>query len=114
MGGSAKHASGSCKPCLYFRTKVGCNSGAKCTFCHIEHEAKARARPCKAKRMQCKQLANNMKSEAMDKVGGAEAAAKTLVDSSVEQSYLATILASKARKEDEEDLSGKRASLLSL
>lgn len=116
--GCAKHANGTCRPCLYFRTPVGCNSGSKCLFCHFEHEAKVRARPCKTKRMQCKQIANNMKTVGIDKVGGAEAAAKAViaVGSSVDRSYLATVLSSKARKEEDarEEDEGKRISLLSL
>lgn len=32
--GSARHASGRCKPCAFFHTK-GCASGERCAFCHL-------------------------------------------------------------------------------
>jgi len=55
--GSKQHDSGDCKPCLY-NSKAGCLNGRECLFCHFPHTRKNRPRPCKAKRTQCKQIAN--------------------------------------------------------
>jgi hypothetical protein len=54
--GSRSHAEGNCKPCSYVHTKLGCLNGQACSFCHIPHTTKNRARPCKAKRMQSKRI----------------------------------------------------------
>jgi len=53
--GTALHASGQCKPCLYLNTRDGCFNGAKCNFCHAEHK-RNRPRPSKATRTRCKQI----------------------------------------------------------
>jgi len=47
--GSAKHASGFCKPCAFLYTK-GCANGPSCTFCHLcmPDERKFRLREKKA------------------------------------------------------------------
>merc|ERR1712107_277970 len=37
-------------------SKVGCRTGSDCEFCHLAHPKKNRSRPCKAKRLQSKQL----------------------------------------------------------
>lgn len=50
------HASGRCKPCMYINSKVGCMNSEDCRFCHFTHTKKNRPRPCKAKRVQCKQM----------------------------------------------------------
>jgi hypothetical protein len=56
--GSLLHAKGECKPCLYLKTKTGCFNGNSCHFCHYAHTRKRMPRPCKAKRVQCKQIVN--------------------------------------------------------
>lgn len=58
--GSTGHEEGSCKPCLFFQTKVGCNKGVECTFCHIQHKRKERTRPCKGKRDRYKKLVSRI------------------------------------------------------
>jgi hypothetical protein len=51
------HISGKCKPCVYFSSKAVCLSGKNCRHCHFEHAQRKnnKPRPCKSKRMQCKQ-----------------------------------------------------------
>lgn len=49
------HASGECTPCRFVNTKAGCRSGSDCTYCHLSHRQRIRARPCKAKRAECRQ-----------------------------------------------------------
>lgn len=56
--GSQLHASGACRPCLYFNSPVGCSIGHRCRFCHLSHPKNRRPRPCKAKRTHCKQIVN--------------------------------------------------------
>lgn len=46
--GSANHAQGKCKPCMFYHSKVGCEEGATCPWCHYSH--KGARRPCKSKR----------------------------------------------------------------
>jgi hypothetical protein len=56
--GSKFHSLGTCKPCSYNATKIGCQNGEACTFCHLEHEKVKR--PWKAKRAQCRKLAEQL------------------------------------------------------
>lgn len=42
--GAELHESGTCHPCIFFTKAVGCDNGAACTFCHLEHDSKARHR----------------------------------------------------------------------
>ncbi|CAK0878286.1 unnamed protein product [Prorocentrum cordatum] len=57
-GKEEQHGAGTCKPCLYFKTRVGCTKGLQCSFCHLPHEElrQKAARPCRQARLQCKQL----------------------------------------------------------
>mmetsp|Transcript_54715 Transcript_54715/g.143244 ORF Transcript_54715/g.143244 Transcript_54715/m.143244 type:complete len:95 (+) Transcript_54715:2-286(+) len=54
--GSAAHATGECKPCIFYRQIVGCAKGADCLFCHIRHARQERRRLCKSKRHRYKKL----------------------------------------------------------
>ncbi|CAE8667913.1 unnamed protein product [Polarella glacialis] len=56
---AAEHEAGTCRPCLYFVSKVGCTRGASCSFCHL-HPKKNRPRPRKAARKQCKEIASQI------------------------------------------------------
>jgi hypothetical protein len=38
--GSALHAAGICRPCVFLTRKVGCANGADCDFCHEPHSKK--------------------------------------------------------------------------
>lgn len=42
--GSRDHASGNCHPCIFFPKSQGCVYGWHCTFCHFDHDSKARHR----------------------------------------------------------------------
>jgi len=57
--GSLFHENGTCKPCLFVRTDVGCQSGEACKFCHLQH----RRRCCKGKRDRYKKHVARMKDE---------------------------------------------------
>lgn len=48
--GAIGHEAGTCKPCLFYRTKMGCNNGVHCPHCHLRHRRSERQRPCKGKR----------------------------------------------------------------
>jgi len=52
--GSAKHASGRCKPCAHVYTDRGCANGTACSFCHACSPGEKRRRQ-KAKKQFCKQ-----------------------------------------------------------
>ncbi|CAK0813234.1 unnamed protein product [Prorocentrum cordatum] len=61
-GNEAQHAAGTCRPCLYHKTKAGCANGRACRYCHLPHAAKRRARPREADGVRCKQLVAKLDS----------------------------------------------------
>jgi len=63
--GGIFHDSGTCKPCLFVRTDVGCSSGADCEFCHMQH----RRRCCKGKRDRYKKRVARIQDEAASAAG---------------------------------------------
>mmetsp|Transcript_77249 Transcript_77249/g.151532 ORF Transcript_77249/g.151532 Transcript_77249/m.151532 type:complete len:289 (+) Transcript_77249:90-956(+) len=62
--GSELHSSGTCKPCLFKHTAIGCSKGAACEFCHLGHRRSRATRPCKAKRERYKAIAEREAREA--------------------------------------------------
>lgn len=54
--GSVHHDEGTCKPCLFVNTIVGCQNGVGCEFCHLFHRRKSKLRPCKSKRERYRRL----------------------------------------------------------
>lgn len=54
--GSVLHEAGTCKPCLFMHTKIGCQNGETCEFCHFRHKRSGKARPCKGKRERYRKL----------------------------------------------------------
>jgi len=43
--GSLQHSQGTCRPCVFARTRLGCHNGTDCLFCHCMHEPKKAERP---------------------------------------------------------------------
>jgi hypothetical protein len=64
--GSALHDQDMCRPCLFVYTKVGCQNGARCEFCHFAHKRKNKPRPCKGKRDRYRKLINRMEQQMED------------------------------------------------
>jgi len=55
--GSMKHDEGTCRVCLFVNTRLGCNKGVACEFCHFQHKrSDGRPRACKGKRERYKKL----------------------------------------------------------
>jgi hypothetical protein len=54
--GSIKHVEGSCKPCAFVYTRVGCKKNIRCEFCHILHRRKDRRRLGRQKRERYRDL----------------------------------------------------------
>lgn len=81
------HAAGNCRPCLYYNSKKGCMNGGECRFCHLAHRTKAR--PCKSKRTECKQIADMLHSVFGEESEEFRQAANQL---SAESPYMRTIL----------------------
>eukprot|EP00416_Gambierdiscus_australes_P034568 CAMPEP_0171116782 /NCGR_PEP_ID=MMETSP0766_2-20121228/91066_1 /TAXON_ID=439317 /ORGANISM="Gambierdiscus australes, Strain CAWD 149" /LENGTH=194 /DNA_ID=CAMNT_0011579243 /DNA_START=34 /DNA_END=618 /DNA_ORIENTATION=- len=52
--GAAKHDDGTCRPCFFSSSPVGCKNGADCRFCHLSHRGLRRQRPCKERRVRYK------------------------------------------------------------
>lgn len=42
--GAEGHADGTCHPCIFFPKAIGCENGAECSFCHLDHESRVRHR----------------------------------------------------------------------
>jgi len=87
--GSRSHAEGNCKPCSYVHTKLGCLNFQDCSFCHIPHTTKSRARPCKAKRMQSKRIQGMIENAAAKDPEQFAEAAKVLAK---QNPYLLSVL----------------------
>jgi len=51
--GSVDHGIGTCQPCFYVNTKIGCQYGSSCKYCHSEHPAKNQEVPSRQKRRTC-------------------------------------------------------------
>jgi len=52
------HIAGKCSPCYYMSRRESCKKGKDCDFCHLPHVVQETPRPCKAKRAQCKRIAD--------------------------------------------------------
>ncbi|CAK0827624.1 unnamed protein product, partial [Prorocentrum cordatum] len=90
-GPKEPHAAGTCRPCHYFSSRVGCANGAQCGFCHFPHATQRRPRPSKATRLHCRRLVERLDGE----VGGGQSAARELVDGiecSLRQEYTLAVL----------------------
>jgi len=54
--GSAQHSNKVCKPCQYMKSKVGCQHGTSCEFCHYFHPKRPNTDIPKAQRKLCQRL----------------------------------------------------------
>jgi len=54
--GSVLHASGGCRPCLFYASEVGCREQESCLFCHSPHKGKNRPHPSKKMRARYRKL----------------------------------------------------------
>lgn len=54
-----RHMAGTCKPCAFIRTPVGCGSGSDCRFCHFVHSRHSK-RPGKLKRDRYRKLVDQL------------------------------------------------------
>lgn len=88
------HDSGQCRPCHYFVKKGGCVEKDECRFCHLEHEAARRLRPCKVKRERCKNMVESLASKDTELV---ERMGEISERSSLQGSYMRTIMATQAK-----------------
>jgi len=67
--GSAGHASGNCKVCLFAHSKAGCTNGMYCNFCHHYHKRpkrKNKLRPSKGKRDRYRKLVQHLTGKIKD------------------------------------------------
>lgn len=64
--GSANHEFGTCKPCAFTHTNVGCLNGVDCEFCHYRHNRKSKPRPCKGKRDRYRRIVAKMEQQMLD------------------------------------------------
>jgi len=62
--GSSDHDTGTCKKaCLFVHTKVECQNGILCDFCHFHHKRMNKPRPCKGKRDRYRKLISRKEAE---------------------------------------------------
>eukprot|EP00406_Dinophysis_acuminata_P023877 CAMPEP_0179348024 /NCGR_PEP_ID=MMETSP0797-20121207/73479_1 /TAXON_ID=47934 /ORGANISM="Dinophysis acuminata, Strain DAEP01" /LENGTH=195 /DNA_ID=CAMNT_0021062797 /DNA_START=48 /DNA_END=635 /DNA_ORIENTATION=+ len=99
--GSGGHNTGDCKPCLYMSTKTGCFNGRQCTFCHYTHSKKNRPRPCKATRLQCKQIASMLNTFVANPEQLLDAADKQTSTAGPSSDYMRSLL--KTKRQDSTD-----------
>lgn len=92
--GSALHQTRQCRPCMYVSSKTGCIKGQDCQYCHLAHPKKNRPRPCKATRLQCKQLASMLDVLSAD----AEQMIKATEVLGDNAAYMRTVLRGKQRQ----------------
>lgn len=80
--GSERHHLGQCSPCIRLRKEPGCELGADCKFCHVEHnrnDKKGRNRPCKATRVRWKRMIDDVEEQYKDNPKAKEKALHELV-----------------------------------
>jgi len=58
--GTLGHATGNCKPCFFMHTRIGCQYGASCLFCHGGHPKRKQERPQKFQRAEYRRLVEEM------------------------------------------------------
>lgn len=88
--GSALHASGTCKPCLFHSTGK-CANRSSCKFCHYQHEP-GRTRPGKEKRRRAQKLVDYLEANCRTTSELAEFANK------IESPYARDILMTKVKR----------------
>jgi len=93
--GAQLHPQGQCRPCHYYGTKIGCQNGASCSFCHLDHPKRFRLRPCKSKRSKCKKLAGILNSTLLNEDPATFDA--QLHKLTAQGGYLKSVVQSKAR-----------------
>ncbi|CAK0788108.1 unnamed protein product [Prorocentrum cordatum] len=79
---------------MYVSSKTGCIKGQDCQYCHLAHPKKNRPRPCKATRLQCKQLASMLDVLSAD----AEQMIKATEVLGDNAAYMRTVLRGKQRQ----------------
>jgi len=111
--GSALHSDAKCRPCHYVHTSMGCMNGRNCSFCHFPHTRKSRPRPCKSKRLQCKNIADMLLGVKDQDPDQFVEVAKAVCSQS---SYLEGILQKRSQLacEAEEPAAASKSSLVSL
>mmetsp|Transcript_55593 Transcript_55593/g.129425 ORF Transcript_55593/g.129425 Transcript_55593/m.129425 type:complete len:157 (+) Transcript_55593:73-543(+) len=62
--GSMQHEGGTCKPCYFACSAVGCRNGIDCRFCHFSHRGMNRPRPAKVRRALYKKIIEKQLREA--------------------------------------------------
>mmetsp|Transcript_17153 Transcript_17153/g.40302 ORF Transcript_17153/g.40302 Transcript_17153/m.40302 type:complete len:247 (+) Transcript_17153:58-798(+) len=88
--GSAEHHLGNCKPCHFFKSKVGCKQGAECLFCHLAHEPRPKP-PGKAQRARAKKQVRQLVASAQQGTPG-EAVRQEAQKLAEKSSYMKTIV----------------------
>jgi len=58
-----KHDQGTCTPCPFLLSDLGCLKGAECSLCHMPHNpGRDRQKPCKWKRQKFKDILDEQKN----------------------------------------------------
>jgi len=98
--GERSHAIGTCRPCIYFRTKAGCANGLSCGYCHLPHAVKRRSRPRKAVRDLCKERLAMLDDERGVDVAAVRGLADNGVSAGIAHQYMRSILRARHRQHD--------------
>jgi len=104
--GAKGHGRGKCTPCTRILVRPGCDFGARCMFCHLEHSShtdskKNRHRPCKAARQQYKQTIQKIYEEYKDNPDKKKKALEKIAETSP---YMRSLLKGLGEKDEDEVL----------
>ncbi|CAE7503299.1 unnamed protein product [Symbiodinium natans] len=104
--GAKGHGRGKCTPCTRILVRPGCDFGARCMFCHLEHShhtdsKKNRHRPCKAARQQYKQTIQKVYEEYKDNPERKKKALEKIAETSP---YMRSLLKGLGEKDEDEVL----------
>ncbi|CAE7248227.1 unnamed protein product [Symbiodinium sp. CCMP2456] len=104
--GAKGHGRGKCTPCTRILVRPGCDFGARCMFCHLEHPShmdskKNRHRPCKAARQQYKQTIQKIYEEYKDNPDKKKKALEKIAETSP---YMRSLLKGLGEKDEDEVL----------
>jgi len=66
--GSPAHFNGTCLPCHYVHTNLGCRGALDCVYCHLPHTdaRRGRSKLCMSKRLHCKRIATCLAKQMRD------------------------------------------------
>eukprot|EP00811_Abedinium_folium_P008534 NODE_17886_length_921_cov_4.562972.p1 GENE.NODE_17886_length_921_cov_4.562972~~NODE_17886_length_921_cov_4.562972.p1 ORF type:complete len:177 (+),score=37.12 NODE_17886_length_921_cov_4.562972:83-613(+) len=95
------HTAGTCRPCHFMKTKMGCRDGDQCIFCHRDHVKPTRSRPSQNTRRKVKRVLQLLEGPDSGKLAEIAEAANT---ESARGRYMQSILRRMVKNMPEPDM----------